>query len=251
MILKILNINNSSIKRNNIDSSTCFESRLRQECRFAQNTFFAYSYIMESKSDSSGVGSLNGTSQSLKNYLEEDGKVLLKCRFIFVNITKKMVLYDGKIQEVYELMKSLFDVKSNEINPIAELEDIKRLSSLTFTTTVNGQMSSKDLDYSGIEENDILGEIGIDIGQVEETIYKMKFIKDGTFFQMDKLKEIIEDSNTGLRRIVVEGFDEKGAEVKLSSLLSKRMTLFEDRSSWDEKIAMNLQEVYEEIDKRL
>jgi hypothetical protein len=251
MILKILNIENDTLIRNGKDSSSIFAGRLKQEAMYANSSFFAYSYIMEINSDSSGVGSSSGASRSLKEYLEENGQTLLKCRFIFVSIKHKVVLYDGKIDDVYELMSQLFNVKSNQINPIVDLDDIEKLSSLTITTTANGQMSSIDLKSNVFNENDLLHELGVNLGQVNSSTYKVKFVKEGAFFQRDKLKEIINDSSTGLRRIVIEGYDDNGAEIKLTSLLSKKMTIFEDRSSWNDKVTMNLEDVYNEIVKRL
>lgn len=251
MILKVLSIESKNIIRNGINALTCFDSRMRIEEIFANNTFFAYSYIMESKSDSAGVGAIRGKQQSLMTFLGSSGQQLLKCRFIFVDISKKIILYDGSIQEVNELMKNLFNVKSSEINPIVELDEIKKLREITITTTANGQMKASDIDSFNPRDNDLIKDLSVDVGQVSSSTYKVSFVKEGALFKHDKLKEIVQDTNGGLRRIIVTGLDEKGTEIKLASLLSKRLVLFEDKSKWDDKINMDLNMVYEEIKKRI
>lgn len=243
MNLKVLHIDAKIISRNNEDSNNILQSRVIKEENFKNRSFFLFSSYVQSSSESYGVRESNGSITSLSESLIKDDKQLLKCRFTIVDVKRKFVYYDGKLEDVKEILDKLFGIKYSEIHVNVDIEEFVRLKKLKVKTIKDGQMSSNDLDNRYDSKNDLIDNIGVDKGEIESTSYEVIFKRDGGIFNKNRFKEILDDCQSGLRIITVDGFDKDGHEVKLSSHILKKVTILESQSSWKQKLELNLEQV--------
>jgi hypothetical protein len=243
MILKVLHIDTNIISRNNEDSNNILQSRIIMEESFKNKSFYLFSSYVESSSESYGVRDSDGSITSLSESLDKDDKQLLKCRFTIIDVKRKSVYYDGKLEDIKEILQKLFDIKYNEIHINVDIDEFVRLKKLKVKTTKVGQMSASDLNNRYDNKNDLIEDIGIDKGEIESTSYEVLFKKEGGLFNKDKFKEILDDCKSGLRTITVDGFDEDGHEIKLSSHILKKVTILASESSWKQKLELSLEQV--------
>lgn len=236
--LKILYIDVDNLRRNDRSTENVIQSRIMLEADFKEKTFYVFRAYVKSNSESFGVQSEDGEVYPLSDSLERENKQLLKCRYIVVDTISRQVYYDGSLEDTRELLKELFDIESKSILVNIEVDEFVRLKKMRIRTINIGQMSDSDLDSRYSYKNDFIDDIASNTGEIESTNYEIIFKKSGALINRDRFKEVVRDCQVGLRTITAEGFDKDGNVIKLSSQISKKITILESESSWIKRLEL-------------
>ncbi|MDE8142003.1 hypothetical protein PT106_01580 [Erysipelothrix rhusiopathiae] len=240
MKLKVLTIDVDIIRRTLVNFKDILDGRVLEENYTVCKRFYAFKHIIESESNDHGVLSQSGTMASLEDRLATSGDKLIKCRFVVVDTISKYVYYDGNQKDIKIILEKLFQINHNNILFIADIEAFYKLKQLKITTIPYGQIATDDDVQILKNQSDMISDLCEDGSNIASTVYEVNFIKEGAFFKKDEFEKITSKSKKGLISITAKGFDKDGNEVKLSSKISKEITVLPNVSTWGDKLNLQL-----------
>ncbi|QIK86544.1 hypothetical protein G7061_07945 [Erysipelothrix sp. HDW6B] len=244
MILKILKIDCEDMSRNNNDYSAIAD-RIKEHKSFDSNMIHIYSMYIKTSGNSIGARDRNeGNYEGLTIVMDELEYDLVKCRFIIVDTRNCNVYYDGNLTDVTLILKDFFSVNSSQISHVIERDDLEKIKSLKLTTKSEGQMVLNEPVNPEMEMIDSIFESE----RIKTRSYELFFGDEGSrFIHRDRFNNLMDDSAGSRTIITAKGFDAEGRQVVLGSQISKKVELLKEYSSWNDKVTLPLETIYEEL----
>lgn len=243
MNLKVLTIDVGTISRTLVNYQSVLDGRILEQNITSNNRFYSYKHIIESASNDHGILRSSGTMESLEDRLASNGDKLIKCRFIVVDTVSKYVYYDGNQKDIKIVLEKLFQIDHRNILFISDVDAFHKLKQLKIKTTPIGQIGIDDDVKILRNQTDMISDLCDDGSMIASTVYEVNFVKEGALFRKDEFKKLASKSKKGLISITAKGYDEDGNEVKLSSKISKEITVLPNISSWGDKLNLQLNEL--------
>ena len=226
MIIKVLYIRDSIIKRNKKSIENILDKRIKEEKSFYNNRFYVY-----------------------KIKIDSIDKKINKYRFLAIDLRDSLIYYDGDYSDVKDILFEFFDIHHSNIEKISSVDDFYKLKSIKIVRKTKGQLSFSD--NLNDEEIDLkrLDNLIINKDDVDKIKYEIIFNNNGAKFDKNVLKNIIENYRVGLETIVFKGFDKDENSIYLNSNINNKFEIFQGRSSWEDRKNINLDFFIRELTK--